>query len=395
MLIDQLFKLLESKEEEMIQHRRYLHQHPELSFFEKETSQYLINYYQDRDCEVHSNIGGYGLKVIIDSNKPGKTIALRSDFDALAIQEETGLPFSSLNDGVMHACGHDGHTAYLMVLASCLIELKEKLQGKVVIIHQPAEEVPPGGAIAMIKDGVLEGVDEVYGIHLIAQGQLGAIGYHIGATQSARAKFSIKVQGKGGHGASPHETIDSIVAASALVMNLQTIVSRRNNPTSPLVITVGSFDGKGQSNVIKDSVILEGDVRLFDERVSVLVEKEMRSICQGIENMYGCKVTLNYLRDYPALINYELLTVNAMEAIKKTKIKGVKEIVDTGLMMSSEDFAYYSLERPSCYFYIGAKPQNSDYPHHHPKFDFHEDALMIAAKSVAAVLLSALETKED
>ena len=197
--------------------------------------------------------------VTIDT-KTSKTIALRADFDALPIEEENTFEYRS-KSRVMHSCAHDGHTAYLMVLAQTLIEMKDKLVGKIVIIHQPAEETPPGGSIQMIKDGVLEGVDNVFGLHLMSQMDFGKIFYHQGETQQARAKFDIKIQGVGGHGSSPHEANDAIVCASYMVTALQTIISRRLNPFMSGVVTIGSFTGEGSFNIIKDSVTLTGDVR--------------------------------------------------------------------------------------------------------------------------------------
>lgn len=211
MFKDRLFTLLEEKEGQMIQDRRWLHEHPELSFEEKETSEYIAKFYEGKDCQVERNIGGYGVKVTIDSGKTGKTLALRADFDALPIEEATGLPFASKNHGVMHACGHDANTAYMLSLADALIEMKSELTGKIIIIHQPAEEMPPGGAIQMIKNGILEGVDNVLGCHVMSKMQFGNIYYHEGPTQQARAKFIIKVQGTGCHGSSPHEANDAIL----------------------------------------------------------------------------------------------------------------------------------------------------------------------------------------
>src|SRR5699024_4738618 len=197
----------------MVDIRRKIHQNAELSFREVETARFVEDFYKDKDVEITSNMGGNGLRVVIDTGKPGKTIALRADFDALPIQEETGLPFASKNPGVMHACGHDAHTGYLMVLADILLEKKEKLRGKIVIIHQHAEETPPGGAKSMIEAGVLDGVDNVFGIHVMSNIDYGVVHYHKGNIQAGRSRFAIKFQGKGGHGSMPHLANDTIVAA--------------------------------------------------------------------------------------------------------------------------------------------------------------------------------------
>lgn len=385
-----LFSLIDEKKANMIVDRRWLHQHPELSFHEKETSEYIFNHYKNKKVKVERNIGGYGIKVTIDSGKPGKTVAIRADFDAIPITEETGLEYASVNKGVMHACGHDAHTAYMLTLADCLIEMKDDFNGKVIVIHQPAEEMPPGGASEMIADGVLDGVDNIFGCHVMSQMQYGKIFYHKGATQQARAKFILKVQGKGGHGSSPHEANDAIVIASQLVVNLQTIVSRRINPMESGVVTIGSFDGKGQFNIIKDSVTLEGDVRCMSNHSRELIEQEIRHICEGMEKAYRCNIEIDYKNDYPVLINDDDMTELAMDAIREAEIVGVTGIEDCGPQSPSEDFSYYSQVIPSCFFYIGARPDGTNYPHHHPKFDINEDSMIIAAKAMGAVVLKYL-----
>ena len=211
----QLIEMLEARKDEMIEIRRYLHENPELSFQEEKTAQYIIDFYKGKDVEIHTNVGnGYGIVVTIKGEKPGKTIALRADFDALPIQEETGLPFQSKNEGVMHACGHDGHTAYLLVLADCLIQLKDELPGTVKIIHQHAEEVPPGGAKSIVESGLLDDVDNIFGVHLLPMDPAGHVGYHSGYSMAGRSFLKLGIQGVGGHGSSPHKANDAIVAGS-------------------------------------------------------------------------------------------------------------------------------------------------------------------------------------
>ena len=280
----QLMKMLEQRKDEMIQIRRYLHEHPELSFQEEKTAQFIIDFYKGKDIDIQTNVGnGYGIIVTIKGGKPGKTIGLRADFDALPIIEETDVPFKSKNEGVMHACGHDGHTAYLLVLADCLIQLKAELTGTIKIIHQHAEEVPPGGAKSIVESGVLDDLDAVYGVHLFPTNPAGEVGYRSGYAMAGRTYFKLKIQGSGGHGSSPHLANDSIVAGAHFVTAIQTVVSRRLNPFDMGVITIGSFDGKGQFNVIKDSIELEGDVRYMTEEVQQLINKEIHRIVNGIE----------------------------------------------------------------------------------------------------------------
>lgn len=211
----ELMQRLDEKKDRMFGIRRYLHAHPELSFKEDKTAKYIQDFYQGKDCVIRTNVGGNGIVVTIDSGKPGKTIGIRADFDALPITEETNLPFASQNPGVMHACGHDGHTAYMMILGETLIEMKDKLEGKVVILHQHAEEVPLGGAVSMIADGALDGVDNVFGIHVMSEMETGKIFYRPGNVQTGCSYFKITINGVGGHGSSPHKTKDAIVLQQA------------------------------------------------------------------------------------------------------------------------------------------------------------------------------------
>ncbi len=391
---EQLFQKLREKNGRMIEIRRYLHAHPELSFHEEKTAKYIADFYTGKDCEVHINVGGNGVVVTIDSGKPGKTIAIRADFDALPITEETGLPFASENPGVMHACGHDGHTAYMLILGETLIEMKDQLQGKVVILHQHAEEKPPGGAVQMIKDGCLDGVDNVFGIHVMSTMETGKIYYREGNIQTGRAYFKVKIKGKGGHGSSPHLANDAIVAGSYFVQAVQTIISRRLNPFDVASITIGSFDGKGSFNVIKDSVELEGDVRVMTEETRELVEREIRRKLDGLQETFGITYELDYLNDYPVLYNDPELTEFVAESLKNSSLPEVKGVERCEPQPPSEDFAYYAKERPSVFFYVGAMPADGKYyPHHHPKFDINEDSLLIAAEAMGAVVIDYL--RED
>ncbi|GAA0136023.1 M20 family metallopeptidase [Paenibacillus sp. YSY-4.3] len=391
---EQLFQKLRAKKDRIIEIRRYLHAHPELSFHEENTAKYIADLYAGKDCEVRNNVGGNGIVVTIDSGKPGKTLAIRADFDALPIMEETGLPFASKNPGVMHACGHDGHTAYMLILGETLIEMKDELRGKVVILHQHAEEKPPGGAIQMIKDGCLDGVDNVFGIHVMSTMETGKIYYREGNAQTGRAYFKVKINGKGGHGSSPHMANDAIVAGSYFVQAVQTIISRRLNPFDVASITIGSFDGKGSFNVIKDSVELEGDVRVMTEETRELVEREIRYKLEGLQEMFGITYELDYLNDYPVLYNDPELTEFVAESLKNSSIPEVTSVERCEPQPPSEDFAYYAQERPSVFFYVGAMPADGKYyPHHHPKFDINEDSMLIAAEAMGAVVLDYL--RED
>lgn len=391
-MVKQLIDILKNKESRMIEIRRYLHEHPELSFHEEETPKYIEAFYKDKDCEVETNVGPNGLKVTIDSGKPGKTIAIRADFDALPIQEDTGLSFSSKNDGVMHACGHDAHTAYMLILAETLIELKSQFKGKVVIIHQPAEEVPPGGAQAMIQDGVLNGVDHVLGVHVMSHMPAGNIYYREGYVQTGRDFFKLKVNGQGGHGSSPHTANDSIVAGAYFVNAVQTIVSRRLNPFETGVVTIGSFDGKGQFNVIKDSIEIEGDVRALTDDTKHTIKKEIQRLTEGLEATFGVTCELDYHDDYPALYNDPEFTQFVVDSIQSADTDAIQKVERCEAQPPSEDFAYYAKALPSTFIYAGAAPEDGNiYPHHHPKFNISEKALRVSAEAVGVTVMNYLK----
>lgn len=387
MELEKLVKELEKDKEKMIKIRRYLHENPEISFKETKTAEYISKYYENKGVEVKTHVGGNGIVVIIDSGKPGKTMGLRADFDALPIKEETGLTFSSKNIGVMHACGHDAHTAYLMVLADILIKYKKELKGKIYIIHQHAEEMTPGGAIGMIKSGNLDEVDNFFGIHVMTDMPLGKVYYHSGETQQGRSKFNVKLIGKGGHGSMPHTANDAIVAGANLVMALQTIVSRRLSPFENGVVTVGSFDGAGTFNIIKDKIEITGDVRAMSENTMKKIEEQINIISQGIAKTYSMDIEYNFLIDYPILNNDKKMTQLVVNAVKKVGL----EAEDCGPQSPSEDFAHYAKIKPSCFFYVGAKKDNNNYPHHNSKFDINEESLLVASKAMLAVVFEYLE----
>ncbi|EQC2291982.1 amidohydrolase [Listeria innocua] len=385
-----LMNMLQERKDEITQIRRHLHEHPELSFHEAETAKFIQDFYKGKDVEVATEVGnGHAVVVTIKGGKPGKTIALRADFDALPIEEQTDLPFKSKYPGVMHACGHDGHTAYLLVLADCLIQLKENIPGTIKIVHQHAEETSPGGAKSVVESGILDDVDQIFGIHVFPFGESGQVYYHSGYAMAGRTYFKLKIQGVGGHGSSPHMANDAIVAGAYFVTAIQTVVSRRLNPFDTGVITIGSFDGKGSFNVIKDAVELEGDVRYMNTENRDKIDAEIHRIVAGIEAMFGVSVELTYTNDYPPLYNDPAVTEQVVASLQKGLGEYLTDISTYDMLSGSEDFAYYLQKIPGVFFYIGAKPKNTPhaYFNHHPKFDIDEDALLVAAKSVADVVL--------
>ncbi|RWR14584.1 M20 family metallopeptidase [Siminovitchia fortis] len=379
-----LFKKLEEHYEEMVQIRRHLHQNPELSFKETKTAAYIADFYNRLGIDVKTGVGGNGVVARIKGGKPGKTIALRADFDALPIKEETGLPFSSNVPGVMHACGHDGHTALLLIIGKVLNEMREDLSGEYVLIHQHAEELAPGGAISMIKDGCLDGVDAIFGTHLWAEIPYGTISYRTGPFMAAADRFEIVIKGRGGHGAMPHKTKDAVAIGSQLVTNIQQIVSRRVNPAEPAVVTVSSFIAENAFNVIADTAKLQGTVRTFSEEVRDLIEQEMDAVVKGtcLANG-GCGHEFNYYRGYPAVVNHKQET--EFLAGLAADVPGVSNVEELEQQMGGEDFAYYLQHVKGTFFFTGAQPDDAEtpYPHHHPKFDINEKSMLLGAKTLA------------
>lgn len=383
-----LFEKLESYYNEMVSIRRYLHQNPEVSFKEEKTAHYIKTFYENLGIEVRGHVGGNGVVARIHGSKPGKTIALRADFDALPIQDEKDVPYKSLVPGVMHACGHDGHTATLLVLAKALNELRDELEGTYIMIHQHAEEYAPGGAKSMIEDGCLEGVDAIFGTHLWASEPTGKIQYRVGPFMAAADRFEVTIQGKGGHGAQPHKTKDAIVTASQLVVNLQQIVSRKVNPIDSAVVTVGSFVADNAFNVIADRAKLIGTVRTFNEDVRTNIEQEIERTVKGTCYTADSGYEYRFHRGYPAVVNHKRETEYLAELAGK--IEEVKWVEETDPEMGGEDFAYYLQHVKGTFFFTGARPENTseNYPHHHPKFDIDEKAMLIAAKTLGAAALN-------
>ncbi|WP_307794920.1 M20 family metallopeptidase [Alkalihalobacillus sp. BA299] len=391
---EQLNKGLDSVYSEMVDIRRYLHQYPELSFQEENTPAYIAEFHKKLGHEVKINVGERGVVAILRGSKPGKTIALRADFDGLPIQDEKDVPYKSKVDGAMHACGHDGHTATLLGLAKVFNSMKEQLSGTIVFIHQHAEEYAPGGAIAMIQDGCLDGVDYVFGTHLWATEPLGKIQYRKGPIMAAADRFEVEIHGQGGHGAMPHLTKDAVVIGSQLVTNLQQLVSRRVDPLKAAVLSIGSFEAKNAFNVIADSAKLIGTVRTFDEDIRTKMEQEIKRIVDGTTLAADASATYHYFRGYPAVVNHDEET--EVVATIANKVPGVYEVENMTPQMGGEDFAYYLQNVKGSFFFTGARnPEwNVAYPHHHPKFDFDERAMLIAAKTLGHITLHYLVEDE-
>ena len=369
-MVEQLFPV-------MVERRRYLHQHPELSFHEVDTPRFIAERLTELGIEVRTGVGGRGVVGTIRGGQPGKTVALRADFDALPIQDEKEVDYRSTVPGAMHACGHDGHTATLLAVAEILVGQKEHLAGNVVLIHQHAEEVVPGGARDMIADGCLDGVDVIFGTHLWSTTKLGTIGYRVGPVMAAADKFELTLFGRGGHGAKPHETIDAVVLGATVVKELQSIVSRRLDPLQQAVLTIGTLHAGNTFNVIADSAELTGTIRTFDPLVADQIVKEMERTIKGVCDAAGATYTFRYERGYPAVVNHPAET-ELVRAVA-SDVVGADQVFEIAPTMGGEDFAYYLQQVPGTFFFTGAGDETF-YPHHHPKFDFEEQAMQYAAR---------------
>jgi amidohydrolase len=389
--MNQLITKLHQRFEEMVIIRRYLHEYPELSHEEVHTPTYIAKYHRELGLEVREQVGGRGVVATLRGAKPGKTVALRADFDGLAIQELNDVPYKSKNDGIMHACGHDGHTATLLVLAKVLVEMQEEIAGNIVFIHQHAEELAPGGAQAMIEDGCLDGVDVIFGTHLWAPTPLGEVLVREGAIMAAADRFEIVIQGKGGHGAEPQHSVDAIVVGAHFVTQLQTLVSRRIAPLQSAVVTVGHFEAINPFNVIADTVKIQGTVRAFDEQVREQLKEEIETLlkatCLGMHATYE----FAYYDGYPPVINHDKDTQFIAQMAEH--VQSVEKVTVCPPFMIGEDFGYYMQHVPGTFFFTGAKnPEwGQVYPHHHAKFNFDERAMLIAAQLLGTATIEYLE----
>lgn len=361
--------------QEAVEWRRYLHQHPELSFEEEKTARFIAEKLRSFGLDVQTNIGGHGIIAVLKGEHPGRTIAFRADFDALPIEDEKDVPYKSQNPGVMHACGHDGHTAALLWTAKALSGLADQIHGKILFVFQPAEELPPGGAKFMVEEGILENVDYVFGAHLDSQSPLGTMVVGEGYQMAAVDKFTIRIQGVGGHGARPHQAVDALVIACDVVNALQKIVSRQTDPLQSAVVTVGALQAGNAFNIIADKAVLEGTVRTFDATVRKQVEERIRHIAGQVTAAFGATCEIDYLNGYPALYNHPAETETVRSLFNEEF--GEAHVADMEPSMGAEDFSYFLLEKPGTYFRAGSQTEDpaTHYPHHHPKFDFDERAL--------------------
>ncbi len=365
--------------------RRYLHQNPELSFCENSSAEFIIQELQKLGIEGH-RIAKTGVYAILDSGNPGPVVAIRADIDALPLQEKSLVSYISKVPGVMHACGHDGHTAILLGLAKSIIENPLQIKGKLMLLFQPAEETPPGGALEIIKSGILNEVDYILGSHLTNQLLLGQIGIRSGNIMASIDRFSVGITGKGGHGSTPHRCVDPIIAGAYLVTAWQTIISRNTDPMEPTVLTTGTFTAGSNFNIIPEEAVITGSVRSLSETVRAAIENRFYTITQEVCDAFGVSCEISYEQGYPVLSCCEGLTDKIKGWFKETF--GENMITEPPMIMWSEDFAYYGKKAPIVYFFIGARNEERGYiyENHNPQFDFDEEAMLIGINAYRIIL---------
>ncbi|MBW1658975.1 MAG: amidohydrolase [Deltaproteobacteria bacterium] len=367
-------KIVKEHEDLIIHFRRDLHKIPEVAYTEEKTSAYIANYLEKEGFEVTKGIAKTGVVALLPLSGPGKTLLVRSDIDALPVEEETGLPFASEHPGVMHACGHDAHMAMVLGAATILKKIGKDLKGNIKFVFQPAEE-GPGGAKPMIEEGVMENphVDYAVGCHLWPAIPEGTVGVRAGRLLAAMDRFDLKILGKGGHGAMPHLCVDALEVGTQVVGALQRIVSRQMNPLTPTVVTVGSFHAGTTFNVIPGVAEMCGTTRTFDREVWQSWPERMERIIRGVCESMGADYELKYSQGYPPLVNDEWMT----EVVRRCAVDAVGEekVVEPEPTMGGEDMAFFLEKAKGCFYFLGVGREGG-FPLHNSKFTFNEQVLL-------------------
>lgn len=391
-LIEKIQSLAAAYTAETVANRQHIHQHPELSFQEFETQAYVKGQLAQMGIES-TPLANTGLVALIKGKNPeSRVVALRADMDALPILETNDVPYKSQNPGVMHACGHDVHTASLLGTAHILQSIKDSFEGTVKLIFQPAEEKAPGGASIMIQEGVLENPKpaSIFGQHVATNVPVGKIGFREGMYMASTDELYIKVIGKGGHGAMPDACVDPIVIASHIIVAMQQIISRNKNPKLPSVLTFGKIEGLGATNVIPDEVNIAGTFRAMDETWRAEGLEKMKKLAEGIADAMGGSAVFEVLKGYPFLQNNPELTRKAKAAA--IAYMGADNVVDLDLWMAGEDFAFYTHHVDACFYRLGIRNEERGITSgvHTPTFDIDEKALAIGPGLMAWLAVSEL-----
>jgi len=390
-----LFESIDGINERVIAIRHDLHMHPELSGHEEHTKYLVKGILEASGYEIKESNKHYGLIADLKVNKEAKTIAIRADMDALPIEEQTQKPYASREKGIMHACGHDSHTAIALGTAIAISKFKEELPGNIRFIFQPSEESKEGGSVEMIEEGALEGVDGIFGLHAYPYLKTGQIGYKYGVMMASADIFTIEIFGKSAHGARPHEGVDAILVTSMIVNSLNHIVSRMIDPLHPAVISLGTIEGGRASNIICDHVLLKGTVRTINEEVRNTIPKMMETSIEGICKSMGATYNFSYEFGQPELINDDKMVDIIVGEAKK--IIGEKQCIDLkDPVMGGEDFSEYLKLVPGAFFRLGTcnEKKKTCVSQHNSRFDVDDDALQIGMKIMGASALHFLSQKK-
>jgi amidohydrolase len=382
----------EALEKTLVSDRRHLHQNPELSFEEVQPSAFVQERLRDLNIPFTSGIGGYGVVANLQGHSPGPVVALRADMDALPIQEANEVPYASKVPGVMHACGHDVHTASLLGVAALLRSRTQEFSGTVRFLFQPAEEKLPGGASLMIRDGALANPtpQAIYGQHVMPLLPAGTVGFRSGRYMASADEIRLTIRGKGGHAAMPHLNTDAVLIASHIVVALQQVVSRRANPTLPSVLSFGHIIGEGAYNVLPNDVRLRGTFRTMDETWRDQAHALIREIASGTASAMGAICDVEIDRGYPMLFNHPEPTALARSTAEA--YLGPQQVVDLDLWMAAEDFAFYAQQIPATFYRLGTRNEAKGWVSsvHTSTFDVDESALPLGAGLMAAIALEQL-----
>ena len=373
--------------DKVIAYRETMHQHPELSFQEHHTMAFVAQQLTKLGIEHESGVAGTGVVALIKNSNHTTNqacIALRSELDALPILEQTGLPFASQNEGVMHACGHDVHSAILLGVAEILHGLRDELNSPIKLIFQPGEEKNPGGASLMMKAGVLENppVKEMIALHVFPEMEVGKIGFREGLYMASCDEIYLTIHGKGGHGAMPHQTIDPIMIGAQLLTGLQQIVSRKCDPKTPTVLSFGHFEAIGATNIIPETAVLKGTFRTMNEAWRAEAHELISSFVEKTCDQFGATASLTIDKGYPYLENDPIVTRSMKQAA--VDFFGTEKVEDMPIRLTSEDFSFYAQEIPVCFFRLGVRNEEKGIVHgvHHPKFDSDNQALLVGMQAM-------------
>jgi amidohydrolase len=390
-MCERLKKDVEEITGQLVEWRRDFHRYPEIAFQEKRTSSVVQKYLESLDIPVTKH-AGTGLRGVLRGKEGGKTVALRTDIDALPLKEEGDKEYISQNPEAAHCCGHDGHMAILMGAVKLLSERKNEITGDVVFLFQPSEERIPGGAKQMIEEGALEGIDAIFGLHLWVPLPTGVVGVVKGPMMAQPDFFSINVKGKGGHGSMPHQTVDPILVASQIVVNAQSIVSRNIDPLKPAVVSFGTIEGGTIYNIIPGEVKLTGTVRSFESEIKEIAKERIAEIAEGTAKAMGASVEFSYDEGYPPVVNDEAMANFVMDVARKTL--GEDRVADIDPVMGGEDFAYFLEKVPGTFLFLGAG-DGMDFPHHHPAFDIDEKVLPQGVLLMTSLALEYLDQYKE